>query len=133
MNRRYPLVALRALYRCEYCHAPESVFNFAFEVEHLMPLSLDGSDDEENLALACRSCNLYKGAFLEGIDPETGREETLFNPRVQAWAEHFEVDEETGKIVGSTATGRATVNRLRMNNRAQMTARQQWMRLGVFP
>ena len=30
MNPRYPQVALRALHRCEYCHAPESVFNFPF-------------------------------------------------------------------------------------------------------
>ena len=32
MNRRYGLVAQRAAHRCEYCRAPEAVFNFPFEV-----------------------------------------------------------------------------------------------------
>jgi hypothetical protein len=34
MNSFYTLVADRAAHRCEYCHAPELVFNFPFEVEH---------------------------------------------------------------------------------------------------
>jgi hypothetical protein len=32
MNPHYEVVALRAGHRCEYCHAPEAVFNFPFEV-----------------------------------------------------------------------------------------------------
>jgi hypothetical protein len=36
MNPFYPLVALRAYYRCEYCHAPEFVFSFPFEIEHVI-------------------------------------------------------------------------------------------------
>jgi len=35
MNSFYTLVADRAAHRCEYCHAPELVFNFPFEVEHI--------------------------------------------------------------------------------------------------
>jgi hypothetical protein len=31
MNPHYPQVALRAGYRCEYCHAPEAVFNLPLE------------------------------------------------------------------------------------------------------
>jgi hypothetical protein len=34
MNPLYARVAARAGDRCEYCHAPEAVFNFPFEVEH---------------------------------------------------------------------------------------------------
>ena len=37
MNDWYPLVAERAGHRCEYCLAPEAVFNFPFEVEHIFP------------------------------------------------------------------------------------------------
>lgn len=33
MNPQYAAVAERALHRCEYCHAPEVIFNFAFEDE----------------------------------------------------------------------------------------------------
>jgi 5-methylcytosine-specific restriction endonuclease McrA len=58
MNPHYPQVAKRAGHRCEYCHTPEVVFNFPFEVEHIQPVCLGGIDSEANLALACRSCNL---------------------------------------------------------------------------
>jgi len=61
MNPYYSAIAERANHRCEYCHAPELVFNFPFEVEHITPLSQQGTNDESNLALACRSCNLRKG------------------------------------------------------------------------
>ena len=37
MNPNYPFVAERACHRCEYCHAPEAIFNFPFEVEHIVP------------------------------------------------------------------------------------------------
>lgn len=38
MNPFYTLVADHAAHRCEYCHAPELVFNFPFEVEHIVPI-----------------------------------------------------------------------------------------------
>ena len=60
MNPRYPAVSHQAVHRCEYCHAPEAIFNLPFEVEHVIPISRDGTDGETNLALACRSCNLHK-------------------------------------------------------------------------
>jgi hypothetical protein len=71
MNSLYPDVAQRARHRCEYCHAPEVLFNFPFEVEHITPTSVGGGDALMNLALACRSCNLHKAARITGIDPLT--------------------------------------------------------------
>jgi hypothetical protein len=35
MNPHYPQVAFRAGHRCEYCHAPEAVFNLSLEVDRL--------------------------------------------------------------------------------------------------
>src|SRR5262249_23072251 len=61
MTPNYPAVARRAGHRCEYCHAPEAVFNFPFEVEHVRPACHGGADDESNLCLACRACNVRKG------------------------------------------------------------------------
>lgn len=55
MNPLYLQVAERANHRCEYCHAPEVVFNFPFEVEHIIPIAKRGKTDLDNLALACRS------------------------------------------------------------------------------
>lgn len=69
MNTLYSVVAERAVYRCEYCHAPEAVFNFPFEAEHILPQARGGSDDLDNLVLACHACNLFKSDF------ETGRDE----------------------------------------------------------
>jgi hypothetical protein len=53
--------------------------------------------------------------------------------RRERWESHFEVDGESGTIQGLTATGRATVLCLEMNSEAQLRARRQWMRLGLFP
>jgi hypothetical protein len=68
VNRLYAFVAERARHRCEYRHAPEAVFNFPFEVEHVIPAGRLGQDEEGNLALACRACNLRRADHIVGED-----------------------------------------------------------------
>jgi len=133
VNPHYPLVARRAGQRCEYCHAPEAVFNFPFEVEHAVPTSRQGLEDESNLALACRACNVFKGNHLAGPEGTSTGEVRLFNPRQGRWEDHFLADPDSGEIRGLTPVGRATVERLRMNSAVQMEARRLWIRLGLFP
>jgi hypothetical protein len=133
MNPHYPLVAQRAEHRCEYCHAPEVIFNFPFEVDHCIPTSRGGSDEDANLALACRACNLFKTNLLLSQDKTTVSEVRLFHPRQDRWDEHFQVEVETGLIHGLTAVGRVTVDCLKMNSVAQVTSRQHWIKLGLFP
>jgi hypothetical protein len=133
VNPHYRAVAERAGHRCEYCHAPEAIFNFPLEVEHVIPPNLGGADDESNWALACRSCNLFKSDHTESQDPETGITASFFHPRKHEWNEHFRIDLETGAIVGTTPIGRATSDCLRMNSDSQLAARLQWMRIGLFP
>ena len=89
MNRLYSVVAQRANRICEYCHAPEAVFNFDFEVDHIIPLSRGGTSELNNLALACRSCNAYKSTALLGLS-EGKAAVRLFNPRQDNWEEHFQ-------------------------------------------
>lgn len=132
MNPRYALVSARAGHRCEYCHAPEVVFNFPFEVEHIVPLGQSGPEADENWALACRSCNLFKSNAVNCDDPESGENVPLFHPRLQLWSEHFLVNDQ-GMIFGLTASARATVFRLRLNSPVQCEARKHWARLGLFP
>ena len=133
MNSFYSRVAIRAGKICEYCRAPEIASNFPFEVEHIFPRSHGGETDIENLALACRSCNVFKSDFLNGID-DKGREiNLLFHPRRDIWTLHFRVNPETLEIESLTGIGRGTVNRLRLNNTLQINARRQWQRLGLFP
>ena len=133
MNARYPIVAARARYRCEYCHAPEVIASFPFEVEHVVPVSRGGANDLDNLALACRACNLFKSNHIEAVDPESGEIVPLFHPRLHLWEEHFAWDAEQGLLMGRTAIGRATASLLQFDTPQQQEARRLWIRLGLFP
>jgi hypothetical protein len=133
MNPLYPDVAQRAGHRCEYCHAPEAVFNFEFEVEHIIPKSLGGANSDDNLALACHACNRLKSNSTTFLDPESGQEVRLFHPREDRWEHHFSVDSLGAVIVGNTPIGRATVAQLKMNRDLQIEARRIWLQLGLFP
>ncbi len=134
MNPHYPLVADRAGHRCEYCRAPESPFNLAFEVEHIIPRSKGGVDDESNWALARRRRNLRKHDAMDGIDPVTGERATLFHPRRDGWHDHFEVRmQEPFLVEGKTAIGRVTIARLDLNGEDQLEARMWWSKLKLFP
>jgi 5-methylcytosine-specific restriction endonuclease McrA len=127
------IVELRAGQRCEYCRAPQWIFNSPFHIEHIIARARDGSDDLNNLALSCGACNFAKSSAIEGIDPETGLLVPLFNPRTQLWADHFTVSPDGSAILGTTAIGRASVLVLNMNVARQTEARVLWVRLGIFP
>jgi HNH endonuclease len=133
VNPNYPIVAVRAHHTCEYCCAPEILSNMAFEVDHIIPISRNGADELDNLALSCRICNLRKSDHIEGIDPVTGQTVRLFNPRENDWSEHFEKQSQLPyQILGKTAIGRTTITRLDMNSSLQLRARSLWVALGVF-
>ena len=133
MNPLYFLVAKRAHHRCEYCHAPESIFNVVLEVEHIHPIVAGGTNTEENLALTCRSCNSFKGSRRGSLDPQSGQEERFYHPRQDRWEDHFSVSSDSCEIVALTEIGRVTALCLKMNSLAQLTARQFWVQLGLFP
>ncbi|WP_197455027.1 HNH endonuclease [Stieleria varia] len=67
------IVRERAGHRCEYCRLHQDDSPLAtLHVEHIVPRKHGGTNDLDNLALACIDCNLHKGPNLTGIDPETG-------------------------------------------------------------
>ena len=102
-------------------------------VEHIVPLAAGGESVEGNLWLACPLCNGYKGANTHGVDPETGERVPLYDPRRQSWSQHFGWSETSLLIVGLTATGRATVASLRLNNDRLVQARRRWAGAGWHP
>ncbi|HEY9603120.1 MAG TPA: HNH endonuclease signature motif containing protein [Allocoleopsis sp.] len=51
------IIRERANYLCEYCHSPERLSANRFTIDRIIPKSLGGSDEIDNLALACRRCN----------------------------------------------------------------------------
>ncbi|MES1026612.1 HNH endonuclease signature motif containing protein [Gloeocapsa sp. BRSZ] len=132
------LVRERAKFLCEYCHSPEWSSADLFTIEHLVPQSLGGSDELDNLALACRRCNERRYNFTTGIDLETGLEIQLFQPRQQVWAKHFIWTADGVKIISLTSVGRATCNRLDLNDESHndgfiQRARRFWIQGGWHP
>ncbi len=92
-----------------------------FHIEHILARQHGGSDDPENLALACHHGNLHKGPNLTGVDPETSAVVRLFHPRLDVWTDHFA--NQGLHLVGLTPTGRATVRTLAMNEPDAIEAR----------
>lgn len=128
----------RAKFLCEYCHSFEEASTSRFTFDHLLPQSLGGSDSEDNLALACHRCNGRRYNFMDGLDPETQKTVSLFNPRIDSWPQHFIWSADKQKILGTTPTGRATVERLDMNDEHHddgsiQRARRLWIRGGWHP
>jgi 5-methylcytosine-specific restriction endonuclease McrA len=66
------LVRRRADNRCEYCLLPQTHSALTHHVEHVVAKQHGGSDEPDNLALACKRCNLRKGPNLTGIDLASG-------------------------------------------------------------
>ena len=126
-------VRTRASGRCEYCQMDEALSGIPCEVDHIRPKSVGGSDSLDNLCLACSYCNGRKWAKTEGIDPKVNLPVPLYNPRTQAWQEHFVWILNGLKIEGQTPIGRATVHILDMNRSLVVTARRVWILVGKHP
>jgi 5-methylcytosine-specific restriction endonuclease McrA len=129
----------RGNFVCEYCHSPERLSANRFTIDHWMSVSLGGSDDWDNLALACRRCNERKSNALEAIDPETNVSVPIFNPRQQIWNEHFRWMNAGAVIQGISAIGRATCVRLDLNDERYpeedsiRATRRFWRQIGLHP
>ena len=107
------VVLKRAAGRCEYCGLSQAAQEAAFHVDHVIPRADGGETVAENLALACVSCSLRKGARRTAVDPETGSQTALFHPCRDRWSDHFLFDGV--RLVGLSPTGRATIEALQMN------------------
>ena len=125
------LVVERAQHRCEYCGLAQAGQEAVFHVDHVRPLAAGGSTDERNLALACVSCSLRKGARQSARDPENGRGERLFDPRRDIWRDHFRW--EGVRIAGITSVGRATIAALDLNRPLILSIREEELLRGRHP
>ena len=126
-------VTIQACRRCGYCLTSEDVVGTPMEIEHIVPEALGGTTKEENLWLACPMCNRHKGCRTTAEDPASGQVVPLFNPRCQVWAEHFSWGSSGTRIIGTTASGRATVAALKLNRPALVKARRKWVAAGWHP
>ena len=84
-------VRQRAWERCEYCRLPDWLdYLDPFHLEHVLPRQHGGDDHPGSLAWSCSRCNRRKGINLAAIDPDTGAQVPLFDPRQDRWTDHFQ-------------------------------------------
>jgi 5-methylcytosine-specific restriction endonuclease McrA len=118
---------------CEYCQTQQRLIGMPLVIDHIRPRALGGSSDRANLAASCHRCNMLKGAKITAVDPTTGTDTRLFNPRRDNWHEHFAWTEQATHIQGLTAIGRATVPALQLNNAYAVASRAIWVSEGWHP
>ncbi len=111
----------------------EKIVGMTMTIDHLIPVSLGGPTEEENLWLACSACNGRKSNRISARDPETGEMAPFFNPRTQSWSQHFEWSDSGTQVLGKTSIGRVTVNALQLNRTALVEGRKSWVKVGWHP
>jgi len=125
------LVIRRACNRCEYCLLSQEGQEATFHIDHVIPVAEGGQTVSENLALACVSCSLRKGARKFVRREDTGVMVSIYNPRTDEWNEHFKW--KGFLIEGISPTGTATVQALGLNRRLIVSIREEEYLLGRHP
>jgi hypothetical protein len=121
----------RAGHRCEYCRMTEAELLAGCEVDHIISRKHGGLTDSANLALSCERCNRAKGSDIGSVSG-MGREFVrLFNPRIDAWAEHFLL---RGPVIEpQSLIGEVTARLLRFNAPDRVLQRRVLQQIGVYP
>ncbi len=78
-------------------------------------------------------CNRRKANRVEALDPISGEEVFLYNPREDDWRKHFVWSDDGLRIVGITAAGRATVLALDLNRERVINIRSADRAVGRHP
>ena len=126
-------VRKRAKHCCEYCFAQEIISHDPFSAEHIIPSSKGGKDELDNLAWSCLGCNYHKFTATTAIDLVSEETVNLFHPRKDIWIEHFKWNEDYTQLIGLSAVGRATINRLKLNRTGLINLRQILRTVGEHP
>jgi 5-methylcytosine-specific restriction endonuclease McrA len=114
----------RAKGRCEYCLCPLDFSPGPFSVEHIIPKSKGGSDDDDNLAFACQGCNGRKYNHIRAKDPLSDNFVPLYHPRKDNWQNH---------LIALSPTGRATIDRLKLNRKEVVNLRKLLIMIREHP
>jgi len=127
------IVVERASGLCEYCRSPEqfSIGNFA--IEHVIPSQIGGTSTEDNLALSCQQCNNHKYTKTQAPDPTSENMVPLFHPRQHRWSDHFVWNEDFTLVIGTSPTGRATVEALHLNREGVVNLRRVLFAMNEHP
>ena len=125
------MVESRAGHVCEYCLIHANDVFVGCQVDHIISEKHGGLTVSKNLALACSFCNRQKGSDVGSVDKVNGHFIRLFNPRTDAWNEHFRL---VGvRIAWRTPMGEATVRLLKLNAPLRIEERKILKRHGKYP
>lgn len=115
---------VRARYdrRCGYCGVCEDDAGGELTVDHFIPVSAGGGDDDENLVYACFRCNLFKADFVPS-DADRLNGHVLRHPLREDFSLHVRLEEETGRLEAVTETRRFQIRLLRLNRQALVAMR----------
>jgi hypothetical protein len=130
------LVIARADHLCEYCLIHEDDTFFGCEVDHIVSEKHGGPTEAANLAYACLICNRNKGSDVGSIvlPTSSGIFSRFFNPRTDAWSEHFALDPEDGiTILSQTEIAEVTARILIFNSPERLLERQALRAIGRYP
>lgn len=139
MSKRYVspkkkrFVLERSDRKCEYCLCLIDFIPDPYTIEHIISLGQGGTNDIDNLAIACFGCNLYKQDKITAIDPLTDTKVSLYNPRIDKWKTHFSWNEDFTEIIGLTPIGRASVIQLKLNRTGLINIRKLLIMYGEHP
>lgn len=117
---------------CAYCQTSESLTVTTFEIEHIVPVSIGGATEFQNLCLACPACNRFKSNRTHGTT-DSDVKANLFHPQRENWHDHFDWSVDGTVIVGLTKVGEVTIGTLRMNRPQVVEVRQLWVDAGRHP
>ena len=123
----------RAGGKCEYCLIHDDDTYVGCQVDHIIAVKHGGLTEQDNLAFACAVCNRAKGTDIASLIPGTRKLIKLFNPRTDAWADHFRLDMVTLLIEPTTDIGRVTAALLGFNEIERVLERQSLVQIGRFP
>ncbi len=124
-------VSARAQEICEYCLMAEEDTFFGCQADHIISEKHGGATDAANLAWACVCCNQAKGSDIGSIHWDSGTFVRFFNPRSDAWSDHFQLSET--RIVPLTPIGMVTARILGFNNAERIFERQALRELNRYP
>jgi HNH endonuclease len=127
------LVARRADFLCEYCLIHEDDTFFGCEVDHILSEKHGGKTEEANLAYACLFCNRAKGSDIASSAQDSGALVRFFNPRVDSWAAHFNLDVEGVIITPRSQVGEVTARILGFNRAERLLERSALKIVGRYP
>ena len=119
--------------RCAYCHTAIAITGAHLVFDHIVPEASGGKTELTNLCEACHACNEFKGKQEVAQDPLTGEIVPLFHPHRQPWREQFMWSDDGTRLIGRSATGRATILALKMNHPDIVEARARWVSVGWHP